>query len=350
MKPTTSSQITFWLLQTTGWCPVFVLMLLLFGDEYWTSHFSILFAITVVATSIVISLIMRYMYKTIMQRKVPVILRALSIIILSVLAALAVGQIHYALWTVIVNIWPKFSPLVTSQPIASISLFLIPTYLAWSCLYWLITRQIALTQAHQHNELLSLRIKEKQLAMLLSQLNPHFMFNTINNIRSLVRIDGEKARDMLSAFADIMRYQFATQSNAATSVEKELEFVEAYVALHQLQLGKRLNFNMEIAQEYLNAAIPKMAIQLLVENAIKHAFGSQGVTGDLTLTIGPFEQQKPDNWRITLTHPGRIIENKKTGIGLSNLRNRLAMFFDNAQLSLTTQNEQVIAQIDIQSK
>lgn len=350
MKNTESTRITFWLLQVIGWSPVFILMLPLFGDEQWTSQFSVLFAITVVLLSVLLSLLLRVLYQAMIMRNVPAYFWAIGIVFSSLIAAIIVGQLHYYLWFLIASVWPNYSPLYISQPIASISLFLTPTFLAWSCLYWLITRQVALTQANQDKELLALRLKEKQLAMLLNQLNPHFMFNTINNIRSLIRVDGERARDMLSAFADIMRYQFTTESAATTRVENELEFVEAYVALHQLQLGQRLNFLLQVEDNYLSEVIPKMAIQLLVENAIKHAFSAQGVVGNLTLMIGALEKDNLTGWHISLMHPGIINQNKNTGIGLSNLRRRLAMYYDNAQLTLTTDGDHVVAKIIIQPK
>lgn len=98
----------------------------------------------------------------------------------------------------------------------------------------------------------------------MEQLNPHFMFNTINNIRSLILKDTNKARDMLSSFADIMLYQINSNNDALVLLKDELSFVLEYIELNRLQLGKRLNFVQDIDSSLLNNVIPRMALQLLV--------------------------------------------------------------------------------------
>lgn len=359
MKQLAHSSITFWLLQSIGWCPVFMLMLALFGDEKWNSPLAVIFATSLVLLAILTSLILRALYRIIMANRQSIFLVTLSLVVLSLAAALFVGQTYLIIAVQLSQIWPEMTALVTKQPAASISLVLTPIYFTWSCLYWLITRQLALTQAQQNNEYLSLRIKEAQLSMLLSQLNPHFMFNTINNIRSLVRLDQDRARDMLTAFADILRYQFTTESTALVTVQQEMAFVTDYIAIHQLQLGQRMRFKLDIDPSLLNQSIPKMTIQLLVENAIKHAFGKQGVSGELRLAITPLptSAESPNQtWQIDVSHPGRIQSSeqekkqnhdKEQGIGLTNLTQRLAMQEPEASLQLFESQGQVHCQITL---
>ena len=153
-----------------------------------------------------------------------------------------------------------------------------------------ITRQAKLNEAVIQQQSLELALKDSQLKQLLEQLNPHFMFNSINNIRALILKDANKARDMLANFADIMRYQINMDDNALVSLQDELMFVRDYVALVKLQMGKRLSYEETIDESLYNKRVVKMSLQLLVENAVKHGFSQSVVPGTLSVEVAADEK------------------------------------------------------------
>ena len=319
------SGFSFFLLQVIGWTPVSLLMIALFADNPLISTPAVIFALSVTALGVFTSCLLRKAYQWLMVKTKSVLLWAGSIFMASFCGAFFATHIHMLVWQSIDKLIGGVSVLYTSQPSISITLVLFVILLIWSCLYWAISRQSTMYILEQQNQVMALQAKEAQLNALLDQLSPHFMFNAINNIRAMVLMDSNKARDMLMAFADLMRYQLTDQNAGIVTLEQELEFVEDFVALHQLQLGRRLTFKKDIDPQYLTQPMPKMALQLLVENAIKHAFGKQAVSGFLHLSAAALNNKQ---WHISLTHPGEILiqDKQSTGLGIENLKARLAMF------------------------
>ena len=220
--------------------------------------------------------------------------------------------------------------------------------------FWYFHVDIALGITNKENleniiESTKLFVKENRINNLLEQLNPHFMFNAINNIRALILKDTEQARDMLTSFADIMRYQININNEALVKLEDELNFVIDYIELNRLQLGSRLHFTKDIEAALLTNFIPRMALQLLVENAIKHGFGHSSSPAMLKIKIdNEASKQNPNAWFISVENSGHIDKNDSTnsGIGLANLEERLKLSFaDNYTLTLTEENDVVKCKI-----
>ncbi|GMM86554.1 sensor histidine kinase [Pseudoalteromonas sp. MTN2-4] len=325
MKIIKRSGFSFFLLQAIGWAPVLLVMTVMFGDTPLISKYSVTFGLSVTTLGVLMSFLLRLLYQWIMLKTKSVFLWVVCLFLLSFAGAFSATQLHMLAWQGIDRLIGGVSVLYTSQPSVSITLVLFVILLMWSCLYWAISRQSTMYMLEQQNQVMALKTKEAQFNALLDQLSPHFMFNAINNIRAMVLIDNNKARDMLMAFADLMRYQLTDQNAGIVTLEQELEFVEDFVALHQLQLGRRLTFKKDIDPRYLTQSMPKMALQLLVENAIKHAFGKQAVSGELHLSVAALNSKQ---WHISLTHPGKILsqDEQSTGLGIENLKARLAMF------------------------
>lgn len=353
MMTLNKNSMAFWLLQGLGWLPIFLLLMALFGDNSVFTHNAIIFATSVTTVSIALSLLMQRHYRRLMIKKVSVLSWALRILLVSIAASVAVAQLHWVIWYCVDSVVNQYSIIYTAQPQITISLVLTVCYFIWSILYWSIRRQATVYKLQHDAEVNQLKMKEAQLNGLLQQLSPHFMFNTINNIRAMVLMDSEKARDMLMAFADLMRYQINPQSEARATVQEELDLVNAFVELHQLQLGNRLQYQQSIDDNCFDLVLPRMTVQLLVENAIKHSFCKQGISGVLSLTI---EQLKTDRWQLCVCHPGQIemvneqdetAENSENiGIGLKNLQKRLLLFPQwHGDFSLQQQDDQVLATI-----
>ena len=148
------------------------------------------------------------------------------------------------------------------------------TIVGWVFLYY--TIKIILRSNKDRIERLELdaTLKEAQLNTLKGQINPHFMFNSLNNIRGLMLEDVEKSRDMLTKLSKMLQYALTKNTVDSIAVEDELEMVDNYIELAKIQMEDRLAFEKNVAPETLNIKIPPMIIQLLVENAAKHGISN----------------------------------------------------------------------------
>ncbi len=341
-------QLRFWLLQLCGWLPFYCLLLPLFGDNYFLSSNSLLFASSITFLAILGSLLLRKLLSFYNNKVKKNSLWIVIILFATLPAAMVVAGFHQAFWFVIELLFSGLKPLYQSQPYSVISGLVWFVYVFWSSLYLLFTNQEKLSQAIIKQQKLELLVKENKISRLLEQLKPHFMFNTINNIRALILKDTDSAREMLSSFADIMRYQMNSDNDALVTLEDELAFVLEFIELHRLQLGKRLNFIQDIDRSLLTHFIPRMALQLLVENALKHGFSQSAKPANLIITI-TYEPQSNNSqaWFLSVQNNGTIEDKKPvSGIGLKNLQERLTMAFDNnARFTLTEKNELVEAKI-----
>ena len=127
------------------------------------------------------------------------------------------------------------------------------------------------------------RTMEAELRALRAQINPHFIYNSLAAIASFVRTDPDRARELLLEFADFTRYALR-RGGAFTTLAEELGNIERYLALEQARFGDRLQISLLVAPEVLSVAVPFLAIQPLVENAIIHGLESKEGVGHVTIT------------------------------------------------------------------
>lgn len=235
---------------------------------------------------------------------------------------------------------------VSPVQIFNYNLFLMWLFLSiWMGLYLFVTRQRQVDSLNQQQKALKDNLEQSQLHGLLNQLNPHFMFNCINNIRALILEDKHKARDMLAHMADMLRYNLQDHSQALESLQKELEIAHAYMQLASIQLEDRLTYVVDV-DENLNVSIPvpRMLIQLLLENAIKHGIGLRTEGGTVTLKISNTNEKL----LIQVSNHGSLTPQSNSGIGLKNIRTRLAILYQShANFSIQQENELVLAKLEI---
>ncbi|SNR13946.1 sensor histidine kinase [Tenacibaculum jejuense] len=188
-------------------------------------------------------------------------------------------------------------------------------------------------------------LKDSQLNTLKGQINPHFMFNSLNNIRGLMLEDVEKARDMITRLSELLRYSLSKSSDSTIKVKDELEMVHNYIELSYIQFEDRLTYIENLDQDLLNQEIPPMIIQMLIENAIKHGISQQKKGGVVQLDIS--EEDK--NLCIKVANTGQIEKGKSsTKIGLKNISDRLQILYgNNASFNLNETEDQVIAHIKL---
>lgn len=215
----------------------------------------------------------------------------------------------------------------------------------WTSIYYAV--KIYMQRGAYHEEQLELRatLREAQLNTLKGQVNPHFMFNSLNNIRGLMLEDVEKSKDMISKLSEMLEYALDKNRVDSISVAEELEMVENYIALSKIQMENRLKFEKNIDSQTLSILIPPMIIQLLVENAAKHGIANLKEGGVITLTI----EKSASEILIQVANTGNLrIAKDSTQLGLKNIRQRLRLLYGKkASFSLQEIENEVVAQIKI---
>ncbi|MET4107065.1 histidine kinase [Hymenobacter sp. UYP22] len=180
-------------------------------------------------------------------------------------------------------------------------------------------------QAEVNTWKLAAAVREAEMRTLKAQINPHFMFNGLNNIRALVMEDPARTRDMITHLSDLLRYSIQLNSAEQVPLRRELEIVEHYLQLEALQLEERLRYTLDVDPAALDVSIPPMTLQLLVENAIKHGLAPRPAGGFIHLTA---QLNDSSTLHITVRNTGRYAPGPNhQGVGVRNARERLQLLF-----------------------
>ncbi len=166
------------------------------------------------------------------------------------------------------------------------------------------------------------RLAEARLEALQMQLNPHFLFNTLHAISSLVHKDAEAADRMIARLSDLLRTALDTASTQEVPLRQELDFLRSYLEIEQTRFGDRLKVNLDIDPATLEARVPNLILQPLVENAIRHGIEDQAKDGILELRA----RRENGNLCVEVSDNGAGLpknESPAERIGLSNTRARL---------------------------
>jgi signal transduction histidine kinase len=171
---------------------------------------------------------------------------------------------------------------------------------------------------------LEARLAETKLAALKSQLEPHFLFNTLNTIAELVHDDPKAAEQTLTRLSELLRLSLKTTGEKQVSLQEEIAFVEPYLEIQRLRMGSRLAVRWEIDPSALSAWVPNLFLQPIIENAIRHGIGPLPDGGTITVSArcrnGQLTVAVRDSGVGISSPPDGSV---KEGVGLSNLRTRL---------------------------
>jgi two-component sensor histidine kinase len=177
---------------------------------------------------------------------------------------------------------------------------------------------------------LETRLTEARLQALQMQLNPHFLFNTLNAISALVHKDADAADRMIGQLSELLRYALESTNAQEVPLRQELDFLSRYLEIQQARFGERLSVRREIEPETLDAHVPNLVLQPLVENAIEHGIGPHARPGQIILRAvrreNRLELQVQDNGGGLPKHAG-LEEN----VGLGNTRARLEQLYGPSQ-------------------
>lgn len=203
--------------------------------------------------------------------------------------------------------------------------------------YYLIESLTNLSEKKAKEAQLESLVKETELKMLRSQINPHFLFNSLNSISSLTITDPEKARDMVVKLSEFMRYALSRKDEQPVSLQAELENLRLYLDIEQVRFGDKLTTEENIESNCLDFKIPVMLLQPLYENAVKHGVyestESVRIITQARIVDGYFEITISNNYDSSPSLK------RGTGTGLLNVSRRLELFYGNkASIKSTKEN------------
>ena len=188
-------------------------------------------------------------------------------------------------------------------------------------------REIAIAQIKNRKERLERTLKQTQLKSLESQLNPHFMFNTLNVISRLALFEGaEKTQSLIIQFSGYLRYVLQQQArDDKVSLKMEIECIERYLSIYKIRLGNRLDYRLDINPKTESLLVPFMLLQPLVENAILHGIEPLPEGGSVSI----FSALEGKKLTIKIEDDGIGFESKeaKYGIGLKNVMQRVQLYY-----------------------
>ncbi len=313
----------FWTLQAVGWSGY----LMLRGVSSVSNGLTLTSIIPVIIEAIVgycITLLLSTLYGY--YRRIP---RVIGLFL--TIATLAAATFLYAVLDAF-----SFSFIQTATPGITITRMLgfvflnFVTLAGWSALYFGINFYLIVEEQIDQMQHLENQASSAQLAMLRYQLNPHFLFNTLNSISTLVLLkQTERANAMLSRLSSFLRYTLANEPTAHVTVAQEMETLKLYLEIEKMRFEDRMRPKFDIDPRAERARLPSLLLQPLVENAIKYAVTPQEEGAEICVTVRLAGERV--QIAVSDTGPGliegRISPSLSTGVGLANIRDRLAQAY-----------------------
>jgi sensor histidine kinase YesM len=314
----------FWMLQTIGWTGYFVLRTLS-GIANAMGWVYVLHTLLLTATGYSLTLLMAAAYRRLIRMR-PIYTWVSSILIVIVAAA---GFSAIETWSVATFIQPGLRP--EGIRFLGAILLTVSLLIAWSALYYSINFYLLLEEQSDRLLRLESQASNSQLAMLRYQLNPHFLFNTLNSISTLVLLkQTDRANAMLSRLSSFLRYTLVNELTGLVTIAQEIETLKLYLEIEKMRFEERLRPHFHIDSSCNMALLPSLLLQPLIENAIKYAVTPQEEGADISIEV----KRQVDRVRITVadTGPGADSSYSKraeesTGVGLANIRDRLAQAY-----------------------
>ena len=189
-------------------------------------------------------------------------------------------------------------------------------------------------------------LKETELMMLRSQINPHFLFNSLNSISSLTITNPERAREMVIKLSDFMRYALSEKEDKVVPLKNEFENLRLYLDIEKVRFGDKLVLEEKLNEDALQVEVPSMILQPLYENAIKH--GVYESVEKVVIKLEAIIQSGGLTIRIINDYDPENIPLKGTGTGLQNVHRRLYLYYKkNASLNTRKEKGKFIAELYI---
>ena len=304
----------FWVLQSIGWSGYFILRSLS-GIANSMGAMFVIHALLLTATGYSLTLLMATLFRRLIAMRVVWTL-ALSMATVMI----AAGTFSFIeTWSYATFLKPDYKPVGVEYLGALLLDFVL--LIAWSALYYGINYYLLLEEEIDQRVDLEGQASSAQLAMLRYQLNPHFLFNTLNSISTLVLLkQTERANAMLARLASFLRYTLANEPTAQVSLVQEVETLKLYLEIEKMRFEDRLRPHFRIDADTIGARLPSLLLQPLIENAIKYAVTPSESGADIWIRAA--REGQAVRIEVSDSGPGGgagLVSAESTGVGLANI-------------------------------
>ncbi len=272
------------------------------------------------------------------------------LLLISIISALLINSCLYLLDSIIellytvndVNSegWSLAAFLISTMSLGILMLF-------WNAIYF----TFHLFQKSRNQEISNIELtstnRESELKNLRSQLNPHFLFNSLNSIRALVDLDPAKAKISITTLSNLLRQSLILGKENIVSIEQELDISKSYLDLEKIRFEERLEVVWEIDDRLLLNKIPPFSIQMMVENAVKHGISALKEGGVVIVKIARTEE----GFCIQVSNSGELGGGNSNGVGVQNIQKRLQLQYGEfAEFNLSQEGKLVVAIINFKNE
>ncbi len=257
-----------------------------------------------------------------------------TVVATSVIGCLVAGLLPWAIFRGSYGFWSSYSSSLTlSILISAVMTGVIGTYEQLQAK--LRNRELELKTKELEREKALKAATNARLASLESRIHPHFLFNTINSVSSLIHDDPAAAERLLGQMADLLRFSLDSAQTGLVPLERELQVTEDYLAIEKARFGDRLCYQIDVTPVLRDVCVPPLSLQTLVENSIKYAVGPQ--RQGATVRISGLLDESKVKLSVVDDGPGFSEQSLPQAHGLSNLQERLnTLFGDDATLNITS--------------
>ena len=332
---------TYWIYQIGGWSLFFGI----FGFFYLTlslrhiDHFFLLMAVSTLL-GIFFSHLMRIAIKEYAFLMMPIRQQIFCFITTTIIFSVAYACTDVAIEKFF-NLGEKITPKIsTVNEILRTSINNFFFLFIWNLIYFI----YHYVERNRKQELQTLKlesmVKELELKTIKAHINPHFIFNALNSIRSLVDENPSRARTAITELSNILRSSMQAEKLETVPMERELNIVKDYLALEKMRFEERLHIELDINSNTLNMPVPPMMLQTLVENAIKHGISKKIDGGSIKIT----SQYLNNRHEIIVINSGQLNGHyNDEGFGVKSTQDRLNMLYQGkASFVISNLNEATV--------
>jgi len=203
--------------------------------------------------------------------------------------------------------------------------------------YYLILYYDDVNEKNQERSQLETMLKSSELEMLKSQINPHFIFNSLNSIASLTIISPDKAREMVVKLSEFLRYSLGKENDQMNTMDDEIKNIMLYLDIEKVRFGDRLTVETDIDETCLGLQLPNLILQPVFENTIKH--GIYESLEKVTIKLKAWQDQGLLKIEVSNQFDPNAVGKKGKGIGLKNVTERLRLIYGVPQLVVTEKTD-----------
>lgn len=287
-----------------------------------------------------------------LARRFPVVPPRPLAVAVHLMAATTIGLLH-TLYALGLLLWlrPYDQMTASASDVQIGQVLLAPILLEWILYLLVLGAVLALDYSQRYRERaieaaeLRRSLTDARMRALELQIQPHFLFNTLNAISGLVRVSRkDEATGMIAGLADLLRYSLDHAGRQRVALGEEVEMLTRYLEIQQTRYPDRMSFTVTMDETLRRAAVPILILQPLAENAVRHGVDRTGSASRVEVHV----QRTNDRLELQVRNSGGIAAPVVEGIGLKNTRERLRTLYGNdAHLSLTASDDHVLALLDL---